>query len=170
MIPTISDLFDFLLRSTTVPHEENMFVLMMLLLTLEFQHFTPPDEAIIKSFVVSPLQNEALTGCATDTVNGKPINTDLLAADGIRSSEYDMQHTATWTSAIVGPENESGIVPVMLVLSSGDSTPTNPPLSNPNPVTPPVPIAPEPSTVAILGITAALLLFLLFGRRRFVRQ
>jgi len=142
-----------------------MLVLTMLFLTLDFQRLTIPDEAMTKSFVVSPLQNEALTGCTTNPHSGRSINTDLLAADGIKAPEYDTQHATTWPSSLSGTENGYGITPSMLVSPGRNITPVNP-----DPRTPPVPIVPEPSTVAILGITAAVLIFLLFGERRFVRH
>jgi len=137
-----------------------MIVLLILLLTLDFQRLELPDDAMEKSFVVSPLQNESLTGCATNPQSGgnNPLTIDRIAppefaTEIISASELPVSESGTHTGGHFGRD-------------SGNFQPmaTVPPVDAPTPP-PPIIVTPEPATVAILGITAALLLFLLFGRQ-----
>jgi len=152
---------------------KKMLILMILLLTLDFQRFTPPDGTLEKSFVVSPLQNEALTGCATNPQSGgsKPLTinwgelpkhaTEITTSVELPSFEKNIA-----TGGIFGRDTHTGgrferdtcnHQPMITVSPGDDPTPS------------PVAMTPEPSTFAILGITAAILLYFLFGRRRFAR-
>ena len=148
-----------------------MLVLTILLLTLDFQRFELPDDAMEKSFVVSPLENEALTGCATNPQNGGFNNpliierseppefaTEMIATVELPSFEKDTGKGGLFRGDThTGGRFERDICdhqPMITVPSGNDIDPTSP-----------VAATPEPSTVAILGITAAVLLFLLFGRR-----
>jgi len=153
---------------------KKMLTLMLLFLTLDFQRFTPSDGTLEKSFVVSPLQNEALTGCATNPQSGgsKPLTIDRIeppefATEITTSVELPSFEKNITTGGIFGRdthiggrfERDTGNCQPMITISPGDGTdPTSP-----------VAITPEPSTFAILGITAAVLLYFLFGRRRFAR-
>jgi len=153
---------------------KKMLTLMLLFLTLDFQRLTLPDDAMANSFVVSPLQNEAITGCATNPQSGgsKPLTinwgelpkhaTEITTSVDLPSFEKNIA-----TGGIFGRDTHFGgrfdsdtcNHQPMITVSPGDGTdPTSP-----------IAITPEPSTFAILGITAAVLLYFLFGRRRFAR-
>ena len=140
-----------------------MTVLLILLLTLDFQRTPLADEAVAKSFAVTTLENEASTGCATNPQSG---GTHSLIIERSDPPELTTENTAHWVSPVAGKESDS-------VIMSGQHVGTTTFLSpggmyypaNPDPPSPPTPVTPEPSTVAILGITAVVLLFLLFGSR-----
>ena len=137
-----------------------MTILLILLLTLDFKRLEPPDEA--KSFAVSTLGNEASTGCATNPQSGSSHPLIIERSD---PPELVTENTANWVSPIVGKEGDSlipsgnHVAPMVFESPGGKYYPTNP-----DPPSPPTPVTPEPSTVAILGITAAVLIALLFGR------
>jgi len=147
-----------------------MLVLTILLLTLDFQRFELPDDAMEKSFVVSPLENESLTGCATNPQSGG-FNNPLIIDRSEPSKFATEMTTAVELPSFEGDTGKGGLFrgdthtggrferdicdhqPLVIVLPGDEPTPS------------PVAVTPEPSTVAILGITAAVLLYVLFGKR-----
>jgi len=132
-----------------------MFVLTLLLATfLDIFHPAVPTDGLEKKFVVSTITESALTDCATNSQKG---SVDVSDPFSIEWPESAAENTANWASPAFTTENDSGGIAPMLFMMPGDPPPP--------PLPPPVAAVPEPSTVAILGITAIVLLFLLFGRR-----
>jgi hypothetical protein len=141
-----------------------MIVLLILLLTLDFKRPEPPDAAMATSFVVSPLSNEASTGCATNPQGGSGHPLIIERSD---PPVLVTESTTHWVSPVSGNTINGDNLQPMAVVTSGcnsQSMVAVPPDGSPPSI--PVSTTPEPSTVAILGITAAVLIFLLFGRRR----
>ena len=139
-----------------------MFVLTLLLAAfLDIFHPAVPTGDLEKQFSVSTITESALAGCAMNSQEGSMDVNDPLSIDWIELSESATENTANWVSPVFNTEPDTGgIAPTFFVM------PVDPPSP---PLPPPVAVAPEPSTYAILGITAAMLLFLLFGKRKFVR-
>ena len=148
---------------------KKMLVLTILLLTLDFKRLELPDDAMTKSFTVSPLENESLTGCATNPQSGgsNPLTIDRseppeFATEITTSAELPSFEKNIATGGIFGRDTHIGgrferdicdHQPMVIVPPGDEPTPS------------PVAVTPEPSTVAILGITAAVLLYVLFGKR-----
>jgi len=124
-----------------------MFML-MLLTFLDFQR--PVTD---QKFVVLEIVESALTGCATNPQGGGFGNDPLTIEWGDQSAE---SVTEMPLSLSFGNDNEPGGLQPMVVTLPGNNSP--PP--------PPIPVTPEPPTYAILGITAAVLIYLLFGYDR----
>ena len=143
-----------------------MIVLLILLLTLDFQRFELPDEAMATSFVVLPLENESRTDCAVNPQNGV-FNSSPLLIDRSKPPEFATENTVTWALPTSNNEVGGNNHPAMVVVSlGGNFQPTiDVPANDTQPPTP-VSVTPEPSTIMILGITAAVLSFFMFGRRR----
>lgn len=135
-----------------------MFVLLLWLAFLDFQHFTATTGGIEKQFVVAEFTESALTGCATNPQSGS-FGNDPITVNGNELPKFATDNPATWALPISGIGNESGITTTMVVPPDGQSFPMIP-----DPSLPSAPVVPEPPTVAILGITAAMLIALLFGR------
>ena len=140
-----------------------MLVLTILLLTLDFQRLELPDDAMANSFALSPLENESLTGCVTNPQSGG--NRSPLIIDRSEPPELATENHVPWTPVFCKEGDGGNLQSMVVVLPGGNPQPTiNVPASDP-PQELPVSTTPEPSTVAILGITAAVLIAMLFGRR-----
>ena len=149
-----------------------MFVLLFLMVFLDVQRPVIAVDGMEKQFVVSELVEQSLTGCAENLQGGGGFNGDPLTVDWLKSPEPTEGNinSAWFPTGVSATENASALPMSMRVV------PVDPPNPDPNtgdPGVPPVAATPEPSTVAILGITAVTLLFLLFGQRmsrRFLRR
>ena len=135
-----------------------MFVLTLLLATvLDIFHPAVPAGGMEKQFVVSTITDSALTGCAMNSQMGSTDVNDPLSIDWMELPESVAENTANWASPVFNTEPDTGgIAPMFFAM------PVEPPSP---PLPPPVAVVPEPSTYAILGTTAAMLIFLLFSRR-----
>jgi len=138
-----------------------MLVLLLLLAFLDFQHFTMTADDFGKQFVVTEIDESASTGCATNPQGGG-FNGGPLIVDWDELPKPATEVTTTPALPTFGGDTNTGVLqPVVTV-----PIVTIPPGDAPTPQTPPpVAATPEPSTVAILSITAAVLFFLLFGQR-----
>ena len=132
-----------------------MTILLLILFSLDFQHPAIP-ESVEKRFVVSTLDEFSLGGCMTNPSSGGLGNDSLIRIDWVNPVEPpSMISGSTWIPS--GPARISE--PNEIVASSQRMIPADPP-------TPlPVVTTPEPPAVVILTITAAVLLYLLFGRQ-----
>jgi hypothetical protein len=123
-----------------------MFVLMLLLVTfLDFQR-----PVIEQQFVVSEIVESTITGCATNPQSGG-FDSDPLAIEWRDQPAESVTETPLPLS--IGSNNDPGGFQSMVFTVPENDSP------------PPIPATPEPPTVAILGITAIVLIFLLFGQR-----
>ena len=129
----------------------------MLLLLLDYQPLTLPDDVMATIFIDSQWQNESTPNCTMNPMSGTRMSSDLLSTDWGSLPEPNWQN---FSSPISVTGNENMMTPMVFVPPGGNPLPLIP-----DPPTPFVPATPEPSTVAILGITAAVLMALLFGRR-----
>ena len=150
-------------------------ILFVLFSLLDIQRPVIAADGMEKKFVVSELVEASLTGCAENPQSGNGFNGDPLTVNWLKSPEpTDSNVNSTWFPEGVSATESEGVQSVM----SMRVMPVDPPNPNPDPkpgdpAGPPIAATPEPSSFAILGITAAVLLFLLFGRRcgrRFARR
>jgi len=143
--------------------EENMITLIFVLLSLlDFQRIAIAADGIEKQFVVSRLVEASLTECATNPQGGAGSQLELLPR---------------WDKSLpsdAGVNEWNNMERMLSDEGYRDGTAISPTWVRPiDPPTPPKAETPEPATVAILSITAATLLFLLYGqrlRRRLLRR
>lgn len=139
-------------------------VLFVLFSLLDIQRPVIAADGMEKKFVVSELVEASLTGCAENPQGGNGFNGEPLTVNWLKAPEpTDSNVNSTWfSSGVSGTDNEPMKTMSMRVM------PVDPPNPNPdpNPPTPPVAATPEPSTLAILSMSAAVLLYLLFGRMK----
>lgn len=134
-------------------------LILLCLTTLDFQRPAIPD-SIEKQFVVTELIDQTTTGCASSPQTGRQVNHQIVV-DVVNNDDPHDSATIISTSS---PLNHDTAMDAPLVQAI---MPHDPPgLPNPNPDPPPIAATPEPPTVAILGISLAALMYLLFGRRK----
>ncbi len=130
---------------------------------LDVQRPPIPADGMEREFVATQLVEQALTGCAENPQGGGGFNGDPLTVNWLKSPEpTDSNVNSTWFPEGVSATENTTVQPMSM------RVPVDPPNPDPNPgdpANPPVAATPEPSSFAILGITAATLLFLLFGQR-----
>lgn len=140
-----------------------MITFFLLLLFLDIQH-PPKPESPLAGFVVNDaVDNSALTGCTMNPSSGGKFNADMISVDWVNNNDPHEGETSVSHLPEPGFGDEALITPMVM--------PYDPPgLPDPNPEPPPVAVVPEPPTAAILTVSAVVLLFLLFGRRRLARR
>ncbi len=132
---------------------------------LDVQHPPVPKDGIEREFVATQLVEQSLVGCATNPQGGNAFNGDPLSVDWLKPPEPTEQGgVSTWFPEGVSATENAVAQPMSM------RVPVDPPNQNPDPnpgdpTGPPIAATPEPSSFAILGITASVLLFLLFGQR-----
>ncbi len=138
-------------------------LILLCLSLLDVQHPPVPKDGIEREFIATQLVEQSLVGCATNPQAGNAFNGDPLTVDWIKGPEPTEQGgVSTWFPEGVSATENATIQPMSM------RVPVDLPNPDPNPGDPsgpPVAVTPEPSSFAILGITAATLLFLLFGQR-----
>ena len=135
-----------------------MIAFFLLLFMLDIQHPPQPDNPFAGFVVTSAVDNSATSGCTMNPGSGNNFNADMISVDwaGVNDPHEGEAPVSHLPGAGLG--DEALIAPMVM--------PYNPPgQPNPDPE-PPAAATPEPSTMAILTITGAMLLFLLFGRKR----
>lgn len=151
-------------RSITFNNERMKMTttLFLLFLTiLDFQHPPIPD-SIEKQFVVTELVDQTTTGCATNPSSGGGLSNHFIEVDYVNHN--DPHDSAMTVSALPADylhnATDTPVVPVMR--PHDPSGKPEKPLSEKSPVA----VVPEPPTAAILTVSAIVLLFFLFGRRK----
>lgn len=137
-----------------------LFVLCLSL--LDFQRPAIPD-SIEKQFVVTELQEQTTTGCASSPQAGRPTNHQIFIDQHAAGPQSELPLDCNNPLPLVaGVDEQNNVFPVIPAMLPHD--PPGLPDSNPDP--PPVAAVPEPPTLAILTISGVVLLYLLFGRKR----
>lgn len=135
-------------------------LILLCLSLLDIQQMPPVPDSLEKQFTVTELREQALTGCTSSPQSGRPTNHQIFI-DVVNND--DPHEGATPVSALSASNYdaamENPVIPVMMPYDQ-------PGLPNPNPDSPPVAATPEPPTMAILGISLAALMYLIFGRRK----
>ncbi len=140
-------------------------ILFLLLSLLDIKH-PPIDDALIRDFTVNEIIDDTTTDCAEKDLPSRRIEIHLKK-DAIEPLKpEDVQNTSPPDNRFI-PQDTTETIRSMVV-------PVKPPQPDPSPQPePPIVLTPEPAMLAILSITGAMLLFLLFGRRtgrRFSRR
>jgi len=129
-------------------------ILFLLFFVLDFQPLNLPADAVEKQFVAIQLEEIALAECATNPQGGVGSQLELLP-------RYD--EPLPFGTGIDEWNNVERMISAEgyrdgTAISSARVVPVDPP-------TPPKATVPEPPMFAILSITGALLLLLLYGQR-----